>query len=83
MLRISPHSVRMWENADQNNSEYGDFLHTQCFSFFKGIELIRKSSCSHPLDELPFFYCKRVMAATHSFKLTAFSQSKNCSKEIS
>ena len=23
---ISPHTVRMWENADQNNSEYGHFL---------------------------------------------------------
>ena len=23
---ISPYSVRMWENADQNNSEYGHFL---------------------------------------------------------
>ena len=26
MLRISPYSVRMRENADQNNSEYGHFL---------------------------------------------------------
>ena len=26
MLRISPYSVRMPENADQNNSEYGHFL---------------------------------------------------------
>ena len=25
---ISPYSVRMWENADQNNSEYGRFLHS-------------------------------------------------------
>ena len=25
-IRISPYSVRMWENADQNNSEYGHFL---------------------------------------------------------
>ena len=24
--RISPYSVRMQENADQNNSEYGHFL---------------------------------------------------------
>ena len=23
---ISPYSVRMWENTDQNNSEYGHFL---------------------------------------------------------
>ena len=26
ILRISPNSVRMPENADQNNSEYGNFL---------------------------------------------------------
>ena len=26
ILRISPYSVGMWENADQNNSEYGHFL---------------------------------------------------------
>ena len=27
ILRISPYSVRMRENADQNNSEYVHFLH--------------------------------------------------------
>ena len=26
ILRISPYSVQMQENADQNNSEYGHFL---------------------------------------------------------
>ena len=26
ILRISPYSVRMWENTDQNNSEYRHFL---------------------------------------------------------
>ena len=24
-FRISPYSVRMWENSDQNNSKYGHF----------------------------------------------------------
>ena len=28
ILRICPYLVRMWENADQNNSEYGRFLHS-------------------------------------------------------
>ena len=50
--------------------------------FFVGIKLIHKSSYSHPFDELPFFYYKRVIAATHSFKFTVFLQNKNCSKEI-
>ena len=29
MLRISPHSVRMREDTDQNNSEYGHFLRSE------------------------------------------------------
>ena len=45
------------------------------------IELIHKSSCSHPFDELPFFYYKRVIAATHSFKFTVFLQNRTCSKK--
>ena len=28
-LRTSPNSVRIWENADQNNSEYGHFLRSE------------------------------------------------------
>ena len=28
ILRISPYSVRIRENMDQNNSKYGDFLHS-------------------------------------------------------
>ena len=51
-------------------------------SFFIGIELIYKSSCSHPFDDLPFFYYKRVIAVTHSFKFTVFLQNRNCSKEM-
>ena len=39
--------------------------------FFIGVELIHKSSWSHPFDELPFFYYKRVIAAIYSFKFTA------------
>ena len=32
VLRISPYSVRMRENTDQNNSEYGHFLRSEYFS---------------------------------------------------
>ena len=49
---------------------------------FKGIESICKSSCSHPFNELPFFYYKRAIAVTHSFKFTVFLQNRDCSKEI-
>ena len=30
-LSISPYSVRMQENTDQTNSEYGHFLRSVCF----------------------------------------------------
>ena len=33
-LRISPYSVRMRGNADQNNSEYGHFLRSQSYTLF-------------------------------------------------
>ena len=42
--------------------------------FLVGVELIHKSSCSHPFDELPFFYYKRVIAATHFLKFTVFAR---------
>ena len=35
ILSISPYSVRMRENADQNNSEYGHFLRSE--NYFAGI----------------------------------------------
>ena len=60
---------------------YLTFLHA-AIPFLIGIELIHKSSCSHPFDDLPLFYCKRVIAASRSFKVTGFLQNRNCSKEI-
>ena len=35
ILYISPYSVRMRENMDQNNSEYGHFLRSVSFSYRK------------------------------------------------
>ena len=32
ILRIFPYSIRMRENTDQNNSEYGHFLRSLCLS---------------------------------------------------
>ena len=32
ILRFSPYSVQMRENTDQNNSEYGHFLRSECLS---------------------------------------------------
>ena len=52
-------------------------------TYLKSIQLNRNSDCSHPFDILPFFYYKRKIAATHSFKFTVFSQSKSCSNVIS
>ena len=38
ILRISPYSVRMRENTDQNNSEYGCFLRNIYYSLFLSLE---------------------------------------------
>ena len=48
-----------------------------------GTELIRKSSCSYPANEWPFFYYERAILATHTFKFNCFLQDRNGSKEIS
>ena len=44
ILRISPYSVRMQKNADQNNSKYGQFLRRESLkqSFF--ISDVKKST---------------------------------------
>ena len=39
ILHISPYSVRMWKNADQTNSEYGHFLHSDTLSIPKQLML--------------------------------------------
>ena len=38
MRSISPYSVRMGENTDQNNSEYGHFLRSVKCKNFPGIQ---------------------------------------------
>ena len=38
IFRISPYSVRMRENADQNNSEYEHFLRSGCFFLSSSIQ---------------------------------------------
>ena len=46
ILRISPYSVRMRENADQNNSEYGHFSRSD-------------SLCDHKINcYYYYYYCK-------------------------
>ena len=40
ILRISPHSVRMQENADQNNPEYGHFLRSTTYRLFSNEDTI-------------------------------------------
>ena len=44
LVHIFPYSVRMRENADQNNSEYGHFLRSTMFSFQKNF---KKKSLKH------------------------------------
>ena len=52
-------------------------IHNVFDKYMKSIELICNSSCSHPVDECPFFYYKRTIAAKHSHKFT-MSCSKSC-----
>ena len=41
LLHISPYSIRMRENADQNNSEYGHFLRSVLPSYkYQSIDLL-------------------------------------------
>ena len=44
-LRISPYSVRMQENADQNNSEYGHFSRS---AILEEIFEMTRNLCVHP-----------------------------------
>ena len=58
------------------------FLLNKHIPIFKGIELIRKFSCSHPFNELFFFYYERAIAATHSFKYTVFTEQELYQEDI-
>ena len=49
ILRISPYSVRMRENTDQNNSEYGHLLRSVLF-----LKISRLSEL--PIDESTLFH---------------------------
>ena len=61
MRSISPYSVRMRENTDQNNSEYGPFLrsdfsvwsysHTRAYSYILGCVIIASQSIKLSNDE--------------------------------
>ena len=50
--------------------------------FFKGIELIRNSSCSYPFNVWPFFCYKNTIAATHFFKLTMVLQNRDTAYNV-
>ena len=47
LIRISPYSVRMLENADQNNSKYGHFLRRETCGerdvFYQTISMKKKT----------------------------------------
>ena len=62
ILRISPYSVRMWENTDQNNSKYGQFLRSAAKwltivrnASFERYKRFQKSNCSRFFLWYPFF----------------------------
>ena len=43
LVRIFPYSVRMRENADQNNSEYGNLLRSAIYNIFLFLKYFRIS----------------------------------------
>ena len=62
--RISPYSVRMRENTEQNNSEYGHFLHSETFN---KIPLVISVNNNKTPNNLEAFILFRLMS---SFSLT-------------
>ena len=63
ILSISLYSVRMRENADQNNSEYVDFLRSVAFYYL--------SSVSHNLVKKNLFSASKGVAITQVRQLLA------------
>ena len=51
-------------------------------TFFKSIELIDHSSCSHSFDELPYFYYEESVTVAHSFKITVFFRTGVVARDI-
>ena len=73
------HTFQWYRNYFMRPLTVSYFFHWYCASidqalavipYFKGSELIRRSSWSHPFDGWPFFYYKRSVTATHYFKFT-------------
>ena len=59
LLRISPYSVRMWENTEQKNSEYGQFSGSDTSSLWKlatlvFVYILQKWNLLHRIDALKF-----------------------------
>ena len=54
ILRISPHSVRMRGNRDQNNSGYGHFLRSIEASFQQKCKMVSKSLNEIGLKSISF-----------------------------
>ena len=51
---MSPYSVRMWKNTDQNNSEYGHFLRSDSFrNFLKNTLTADDEYSRHNRENLP------------------------------
>ena len=59
LLRISPYSVRMWENTEEKNSEYGHFSGSDTSSLWKlstllFVYILQKWNLLHRIDALKF-----------------------------
>ena len=65
MSVFSPYSIRMWENTDQNNSEYGHFSRSDCFQVTVNWLIISTSKISTQIcsQKLPQKYSWWILAA--------------------
>ena len=69
ILSISPYSVRMRENTDQNNSEYGHFLRSVYLTCFKSVlHFLSILACilGHSFDT---FFCSNYGRITQTLRI--------------
>ena len=72
---ISPYSVRIWENTDQKNSEYGHFSRSVDLISSEKISTFPQLISTNIITNFPipgFFPCKRNLHCMPKFLLRAY-----------
>ena len=79
IIRISPHSVQMQENTDQNNSEYGHFLRSNIWWSFHELSQFIFDSYKADLTFTILFCCFTICSDMQIWKLITCSRFLNVS----